>query len=427
MSLLRALEWRRAGRCRPIVVRRNTQHRRTDSLALDTLELVRSSSSGVTCLDIAHANDRYLLAGSADSSICLFDVDAADDSAAGAAPRQVSPVLELRRVAHARTSARGHANSISAVQWYPVDTGIFMTAAMDGFVKIWDTQTGKVADAFEFKGKSTCVYAAAMSTAATQHSLVAVGTADTHVSLCDIVSGNQLHQLSGHRDSVLAVAWHPRDEYLVASAGRDCSVRLWDIRRSGVTACVCCLDMRRTRASKSCRGNGASAPLKPLSSRHCAAHVGPVTALSFAPDGQHLVSSAQGGQVRLWDTTTASNTLVHFDGTRNCHRKGTKIAVAQPGAAQKAVLFHPSGSSGEIRAYRMLQGTAIGTLKGHLAQVNCVVFRESTQQLFSGADDGMVLCWAAPETARSSQQQTGGADCDADAWSSDGGEFDAFR
>ena len=49
---------------------------------------------------------------------------------------------------------------------------------------------------FKMPGK---VYRTAMSTLATSHMLVAAGTEDVQVRLCDIASGAFAHTLSGHR------------------------------------------------------------------------------------------------------------------------------------------------------------------------------------------------------------------------------------
>lgn len=53
---------------------------------------------------------------------------------------------------------------------------------------------------FKMPGK---VYKTAMSTLSTSHMLIAAGTEDVQVRLCDIASGAFSHTLSGHRGTYL--------------------------------------------------------------------------------------------------------------------------------------------------------------------------------------------------------------------------------
>jgi hypothetical protein len=63
---------------------------------------------------------------------------------------------------------------------------------------ICGTNTLQVEQQFRMPGK---VYAVAMSAMATTHMLVASGTEDVRVRLCDLASGAFTHTLSGHRGS----------------------------------------------------------------------------------------------------------------------------------------------------------------------------------------------------------------------------------
>ncbi|KAF5739445.1 DNA excision repair protein ERCC-8 isoform X1 [Tripterygium wilfordii] len=56
------------------------------------------------------------------------------------------------------------------------------------------------------------VHRAARSLLATSHMLIAAGTEDVQVRLCDIASGAFAHTLSGHRDGVMTVEWSTSSE-----------------------------------------------------------------------------------------------------------------------------------------------------------------------------------------------------------------------
>uniref|UniRef100_A0A1D1YDK5 DNA excision repair protein ERCC-8 n=2 Tax=Anthurium amnicola TaxID=1678845 RepID=A0A1D1YDK5_9ARAE len=94
---------------------------------------------------------------------------------------------------------------------------------------------------FKMPGK---VYGTAMSSIATTHMLVATGTEDVQVRLCDIASGAFTHTLSGHRDGIMAVEWSTSSEWVLMTGGCDGAIRFWDIRRAG---CFLVLDQSHSQ------------------------------------------------------------------------------------------------------------------------------------------------------------------------------------
>ena len=47
----------------------------------------------------------------------------------------------------------GHKHSVTAVQWYPMDTGLFISGSTDGSVRVWDTNTFTSAGIFDLGSK----------------------------------------------------------------------------------------------------------------------------------------------------------------------------------------------------------------------------------------------------------------------------------
>ena len=145
---------------------------------------IRGSSSQrgpVTCLDFEQTEGRLLLTGGLDCSVSMWDLEkresvqdmaSAETTAALAAgrsppsrsalalaqrrrrrwsdgegwcaaePRQVRPLGHAGRGARAGAAPgsggemRGHTFAVSAVQWYPVDAGAFVSGAHDGKLKV---------------------------------------------------------------------------------------------------------------------------------------------------------------------------------------------------------------------------------------------------------------------------------------------------
>ena len=122
---------------------------------------------------------------------------------------------------------------------------------------------------FKMPGK---VYSAAMSPIATTHMLIATGSADVQVRLCDIASGAFTHTLSGHHgqflpasvtekifmfcfvrlsllisDGIMSLEWSTSSEWVLMSGGCDGAIRFWDIRRAG---CFLVLDQLRSQLGR---------------------------------------------------------------------------------------------------------------------------------------------------------------------------------
>lgn len=91
------------------------------------------------------------------------------------------------------------------------------------------------------------------------------------VVVWDVVSDREHARLSSHKHAVQSVAFHPSDDRLLVSAGRDAAVRIWDLNT---------LTERMTL-----RG-----------------HTHSPSATCWHPDGLLLASSAWDGTIRIWNS-----------------------------------------------------------------------------------------------------------------------------
>ena len=95
----------------------------------------------------------------------------------------------------------------------------------DGEIKIWDLRTGKLLQTLT--GHKNAVTTLAYHP---EKPILASGSFDKTVKLWDLKTGKEIVTLLGHTDNVNSVAFSPNGERL-ASASRDLSVRVWDHAR----------------------------------------------------------------------------------------------------------------------------------------------------------------------------------------------------
>ena len=112
-------------------------------------------------------------------------------------------------------------SSVNSVVWYPVDTGMFVSGGQDGGVHVWDTNTFSVEATFTMRDAAVNSVSMSPLAAASTHSLIAVGSTDLNVRLCDVSSGGFAHTLIGHQAEVTCVCWTPFSEFLLATSSVD--------------------------------------------------------------------------------------------------------------------------------------------------------------------------------------------------------------
>jgi len=336
---------------------------------------------------------RFLLAACGDGGIVVYDTQSPALSGGAAAAAAASrpgaggagakppdaPAASDVALALPRGHPGGHRFAVASVAWYPVDTGAFVSGALDGVVKLWDTNAGEAVSAFELGSRVHCV---AMSPLASGHCLVAAAGEARCPQLLDPASGAATHSLVGHREAAGVVAWSRHSEHELASGDASGVVKVWDVRRAGALRT---LDEQRTarparpqarppataaappppgaggrrpaaaakRRRRPSDGGGGSdggadaAAAAAAADAVARAHHGAVSALHATPDGLHYVTAAADQRVRLWDARDGTHALVHYPHTRSRASDRARQMVASDDGA---VLFHPSGATVQARA-----------------------------------------------------------------------------
>jgi DNA excision repair protein ERCC-8 len=355
--------------------------------------------AGVNALTIDRFEGRYLLSGGADSSIAIWDLEAATTSTESGQTH-----LPLSAV---NKTAKEHKLGITQVGFYPFDSLAFLTSSYDHTVKLYSSETLQASASFDL---DAVVYNIALSPIAS-HLLVACATQGPNVRLIDLRSGATAHSLAGHTGAVLSTAWSPVTEHLLASGATDGTVRFWDIRRS--VGSLGALDLEDST------GRAATAPShthtfsRAAAPAHAQAHRGPVNGLTWTEDARHLVTTGHDQRIRIWDTSTYANTLANFGPVVKNSGLAPVIPLLPPRhlfPAHADVLFYPNEH--EVLMYELFDGKLLRRMRrperekraGDAAaaaagqrsrrdRITSLAWRAHEVEMYSAHADGSVVAW----------------------------------
>ncbi|KAG7195070.1 uncharacterized protein KQ657_004184 [Scheffersomyces spartinae] len=303
--------------------------------------LKNNTRAAINWLSLEEQEWRYLLSANADSSIDLWDTNSGEG---------INEGEKITRLIHVpRKSA--HTYGVLCIQWYPRDTGMFVTSSFDHTVKVWDTNEFSPVHEFNVDQR---VYSIDVLESAT----VAVGLDQLFIRLLDLRSAASAHTLSGHKGKTLSVKWHPLHTNVLASGGYDGEVRIWDIRRS--KSCLCRLDMLKTADGDDITEFNY---VKHIRIPSVKAHLGPVNGLTWDSSGTLLYSAGNDDKVRVWDMTLPSppptNLLINFGPlTRNKYPQTIPLLLNHRHESNSPMLFFPS-DNGDVYGFRAADGKLI--------------------------------------------------------------------
>ncbi|GLT86079.1 hypothetical protein SLE2022_042420 [Rubroshorea leprosula] len=156
----------------------------------------------------------YLLSGSQDHKICLWDVSAAPQD----------KVLDAMHVYEA------HESVVEDVSWHLKNENIFGSAGDDCQLMIWDMRTNQTENRVKAHEREINY----LSFNPYNEWVLATASSDSTVALFDTRKLTApLHVLSSHTGEVFQVEWDPNHETVLASSGDDRRLMVWDLNRIG--------------------------------------------------------------------------------------------------------------------------------------------------------------------------------------------------
>ncbi|CAA0807733.1 WD-40 repeat-containing protein MSI2 [Striga hermonthica] len=156
----------------------------------------------------------YLLSGSNDCKICLWDISA----------------MPQEKVLDAKFTYEGHENVVEDVAWHLKNENLFGSVGDDCKLMIWDMRTNKFQQSVVVHEKEVNY----LSFNPFNEYVLATASSDSTVGLFDMRNlSSPLHALSSHMEEVFQVEWDPNHETILASSADDRRLMVWDLNRVG--------------------------------------------------------------------------------------------------------------------------------------------------------------------------------------------------
>lgn len=189
----------------------------------------------------AHAPSSRILTASSDNQIGIWSTKKFEGPAA---PESATPTISNKRrklsgpeitvpSRGALSLLPGHRAAVNSIIFDFADPTVAYSVSSDHTLKTWDLPT------------TTCVDTRTTSTALTslchlpEHGLIAVGSAERHISLIDPrASATKVVAvtLRGHTGWIQTLAKDPSSSYQFVSGSNDGTCRIWDVRSAGSEA-----------------------------------------------------------------------------------------------------------------------------------------------------------------------------------------------
>ena len=122
-----------------------------------------------------------------------------------------------------------HAKSVEDLQWSPTENDVFASCSVDQTIRLWDARNRGAAVA-QIHAHECDVNVISWNRLASN--LLLSGADNGSFKVWDLrimKSGQPAAHFQWHKDQITSVTWHPTDESVLAVAGADDQITMWDL------------------------------------------------------------------------------------------------------------------------------------------------------------------------------------------------------
>ncbi len=273
----------------------------------------------------------------------LFGSGAAEDFAGGEPSTNSQAELRLQQ---------GHSREVRTCKWSP-DGRTLATASLDGTVRLWEGQTGKLIRTIVVDDDE--IWLLAWSPDGTR---LTSAKHDGTVGVWEAASGKLLHLFPSEGGRIHGLDWSS-DGRFVAWINADRTARIWEPAGVGL--------------SHSLEG-----------------HTSSVLSISWSPDGRSVATSSLDGAVRLWEAE---------DRKLKRTLSGHTAEVGKTAWSPDGTILASVSTDETVRLWSVDTGAQLHTLRGHDGVVSSVAWSPDGKTLVTGSLDQTAILWDVPSGA----------------------------